>query len=1268
MRHHDECRDVVLGEDFWAWEAAIQRRWIDFIVPDVEVDFHLVLPAPTTAATPNEIHIILAQNLREFECSSLVTTYDNAVLRGAPYTAAIILPSAVLNAEIVRAAGKAAFCPPQAPTATCTCWHGGVHIPEGRRYPNRNGFAFVLIIHRQLPSNFWEEDYNGWDGVNLLQTRAVHQPAGEGRLTTGQVAHTQWPSHADQDRHQTIDFHEPILAFEGFDSHFFLPELALEHICDAHPAHSWLQDWWDFATPGSEIWVYYDGSATCFDGKPSVTAAAAAFIKIYHKWYFAGAVAAPLPFARDSYAAEHYASAISLKLGYDLLKLHEAMGSATPTLHFCFDSLTVGHQTAGLWHCFKHPVLGAVLRNIHRLIETRFDPTIFHWHVKGHSGHPGNELVDSLAQQAHEREPDATTDWLAMLGQNSFKSCSDWFWILFDTEFHAFWDQHQLHLAMPGTQPHVDLLHSPAPLPHSEGPVQVHLRLATCNVLSLCGARDEHECGLSGPARQQMLLQQFSEEGITIFALQETRLKRIHRAHADDYFLFRAAATAKGHYGIVVGIAKHMTFASTITDGKTREFQFKEHHVSIILETPRALILRINTGIIRFLVIAGHAPHTGHPQDEINHWWHEISASIPKAYQDWPVILLADANASVGHHPSDAIGDYHAGPFEVKSEGFENFVHRHHIWLPSTFEDSQRGPSATWFHTSGKSRRIDYVGVPRDWPATHCEAWTSDIVDPSITKTDHLAACVDLRFLWTCTPSRSAQRHHGRLHIECKDLNLHGLLQQPSIEPHVDVHTHAAQLQSALLEALHSSRRPAAPAPRKKTMSTSTWELVLQKRAARRHLAELNKRQRLDVLELLFDTWRQRNSLQVAFIHDYNQLFSAQDLLIAKAWSTFRQLGRQVVQALRFDDMIFFQALLAEGADLLTPADVRRFWAVIRRSLPRFKQRKASPAPARIEALEDQLVPYLCELELGEPIAEHDLVLRCHQRQLATMLTLPTEPIAASALPTLTAFETSLRTTTPHRATGLDLVPAGVHHEHASTTARFYYSLLLKIHLWCAEPIQFKGGVMCMIHKKGNLTEASNYRGILLLASIAKRIHSLTRTTLMRTLEPHRAVGQLGGFSHQMVQFGFHAVNTWTRTLAAQGLSTAVLYLDLKSAFHHLLREFALGVSDQIDFDNILADLRAAGHPLDAAFHGQRFIGALESIGGDPRLLQLLRDIHTDTWFTLSQAELIRTRRGTRPGSPLADAIFHVVMAQIMSEVRSWIYTQEAFVDQLKAF
>ena len=52
---------------------------------------------------------------------------------------------------------------------------------------------------------------------------------------------------------------------------------------------------------------------------------------------------------------------------------------------------------------------------------------------------------------------------------------------------------------------------------------------------------------------------------------------------------------------------------------------------------------------------------------------------------------------------------------------------------------------------------------------------------------------------------------------------------------------------------------------------------------------------------------------------------------------------------------------------------------------------------------------------------------------------------------------------------------------------------------------------MCLIPKKGGLNLAKNHRGILLVASIAKRMHGLLRSQLMRKLQTKRLEGQIGG-------------------------------------------------------------------------------------------------------------------------------------------------------------
>lgn len=211
------------------------------------------------------------------------------------------------------------------------------------------------------------------------------------------MAHAQCPSGRHEPSQtdegiQKVDLHEAIVLFENFDAHFLLPEFLLPAVKEWHPAYSWTLTWGLSRTWPRALGLYHDGSAATKAQEAKVSAAAAAFLRVGNTWIFAGAISAPLPFATDSYAADRFASAINLKLWYDILKVHEGLGATIPDVHFCFDSLTVGSQTAGIWNCFRQPTLGAALRNVHRLIETRFGPSLYHWHVRGHVGHLGNEL------------------------------------------------------------------------------------------------------------------------------------------------------------------------------------------------------------------------------------------------------------------------------------------------------------------------------------------------------------------------------------------------------------------------------------------------------------------------------------------------------------------------------------------------------------------------------------------------------------------------------------------------------------------------------------------------------------------------------------------------------------------------------------------------------------------------------------------------------------------------------------------------------------
>ena len=1238
---HDECRSVVLGNDFWLWEGAIIHRWRDFVLDGVEVDFVIVTPTPPSANEIDEVHIIVYQNIAAFEHPSLITSFDNGVLRGIPYTSAALLPSAVTKTDILRCMGKDRVCPPERPDTACSCWYGDYEIRDGERFANRHGYSFNLYIQRSLPDNFWEDDMSiieeEIDATDLLQ-RSTHKQT-----------------------KQNIDFEPVAKAFDWLDSHLFLPCFDLPHLHDTHPAWPWTTTWWDYETPCTEIHIYTDGSF----GSNNAAAAIAAFVRTEEGWCFAGAMSSKLQMAHNAYGAELLGITVAAKVAYDILKIHSALFDWAPPVTLCYDALTAGHQASGAWRCAAQPLIGRALRGIILLVETRFQTSMNYVHIPGHSGEPGNELVDTLASEAREGQKVAPfDDWICSITKNEFVDALDWMWALFAREYAGLWKGNVLHHPGPATMPTNSLLPVHELQQRSEEDkmqvAEISLRMATCNVLSLKGSVEDNT-SMAGLSRQRALLSQFAEEKIMIFGLQETRLRKLHSGHDEDYFLFKAAATSQGHFGIIAGLAKKIPYGSVWCSRiqRRRPVFFKKEHFKILAFDPRFLILKIDTPYLRAVLIVGHAPHTGNDMGIIESWWEQLHAAVPQAYAKWPLILLCDANAAVGFETSQHIGEHQASKQDEKAAAFESFIARNELWIPSTFAEYHQGDGMTWEHTSGKKKRLDYVCIPMAWRAQSCTSWISDAIDPTLVRNDHAAACAEIKFLAAYPLMTATKQQNHKLVIEDTEVDWRGL--ETSFPATLDVHSHLHHLQGCLVKHLQPmQRRRHVARPVKETMSASTWALVCEKRTWRRTLAEYNKIQRTTILEYVFGRWKKGRTQANA---EVNKLLVMQDKLIAGALWHFRRLGRSVTRSMRSDDRNFFAGLLQDGAEFLAPTQVKQLWAVIRRSIPKFQTRRCGYDPHVLGFLDHSCLDYFRQLELGVDETSDDLVLQCLTHQQAEQDGAP-QQVSLQSLPTRFEFEAALRDTCMDRATGFDCVPSAIYHKNAAFLADYFYQVLIKTFLWGAEPVQNKGGILKMIPKKPGALEPQSFRGILLLPTLAKRVHALVRGRLMKQVALKRDPGQMGGYPGQQVAFGAQTIRTLASVFSAQGWSSAVLYVDLSTAFHHLVRELVTGATSETAFQEVLRALHQSGTPLDASIHGSALIGLLAEHGIDPLLLRLLRDIHAHTWFVLAgnSQQMIWTKRGTRPGSPLADAIFHVLMASIAGDLRGWLSQQEDFV------
>lgn len=1067
-----------------------------------------------------------------------------------------------------------------------------------------------------------------------------------------------------------VDFEPAQMALQWLDTHFTLPtydiEAQLESLaCWLPQCLDWIrQDWYDWEGPVERIRVYYDGS---FDSQTDTSGSAtAAFVLQDGIWKFAGASSVQQQKPQfESYTAELTASLIACKQVFDLVKINAEIFAASPSVEFVYDSLSVGKQSEGQWQARQDPITCHAIRSIVRVIEKRWKVSCQHLHVAGHSGDPGNELVDTLARCAAQGKPLQNWDaFLEQITQKNFVQSLEWVWALFTSHLGSSWQSNQLELPTnSATNPDsTKILPFGETISTTVGHGNIKLQLLTCNVLTLLPGPQQIEVwGAGGPTRLQTMLRQMKQAEVSIFAFQETRLRTDLKLRHDDFFVLHAPANERGHFGIMVGIAKTQAFAFHDNGKPHDQGWFEESQFAVIVAEPRLLILRVCNELLKVIIIAAHAPHTGATLEDIEDYWQRIDSYIGPKYNSWPKLLLADANSRVGDSPNNHIGPHDAETSCPKSDAFCHFVAQQHLFLPATFVDLHEGPSGTWKHPNGTWTRNDFIGVPFDWPLTQCLSWTDLEIDFSLTKDDHRPARALLR--WSAairSQDLQAKRAKACPPQICPNA-MKSLLAEPINQSATDVHTHFGMLQDSLASCTRSTEPLHFRKPQKTHMTSTTWELVCAKKKWRANLARCQRLQTRTTMHLLFAAWR--HSIHgICFTqeaHSFDAILKQLDRDVAVALYNFRTLGIQVTQATRRDDMVFYQNLAQESSRWLGPSETRQFWKVLRRSLPRFRQRRRGFDPLSIEPLEDQWMPHFTQLEVGEQMHPAELLHDCHERQRQTA---PAQMhFTIAELPSLMQLEDVLRQTKPHKATGHDTLPSVLFRNHACDLAEAFFPLLLKMMVWQQEPFAGKGGPLAVIHKKGNHLVASNYRGIMLLPTFTKRVHALLRTQLMQLLERQRPPGQLGGFSHQQVMYGSQSLQVFGRIMDTLKLTSAVLFLDLATAFHRLVREWVSGVHVPADLLNVFQALEQEG--LDVAEMCERIHmpSLLETLRAPPFLIQLMKDIHASTWMTIGSRRFANTKRGTRPGSPLADCVFHILMADILHKLHDWIHRQEDF-------
>ena len=680
-------REVDLPPDPTMWIVTILQHWADEYKIEHGVDVFLVSPTPlrTQWSYEEQFHVIVHQQPLPDHISILTTFLDHTAGHADPpgIHRAVVVPKHIRRSDVLVKTGLDEWCEDGDSIWTCRVDYSTLAIDDDTGLVGNNGFSLrISVLPDHQPA--WQT-LNGQDNINdetdLLQ-RTMHSTPRR-------------PLNSDEDDKVRIDMHPAILAFEWIDSHFLLPCYLLPDDLPWHPnALPWLSlEPWEPHFGCGEIAVYHDGTSNKqLQGAGGVVV----FIRAGPHWFAGGHWAFPLCNS-NSYQAELYAALVATKATHDILKIVSLYQTSAPYVWFGYDSITVGRQAASDWQCRKEPKIGLAIRALRDLIHRRFGVFCDSFHIRGHTGDPGNEIADTLATAAAQGVHTVEIGNLDYILKNdNLQTGLAWIWMLFEYDFHHRWDGHSLTFPrLPTTSPDStvfpQLLKAETPREHGE----VHLILCSCNVLSLKEHIHETFVSTGSATRQASIIQQLDEQHVRIFALQETRIKSTRQVQHDRFLLIKGPATQQGQGGMMMGFSTCQPHGYLHMDNRKVPVYFKKEHIAIIDAGPRRLIVRISTPVLRCIAIAGHAPHTGAPDDEISLWWDQLHLAVPDRYKTWPRILLCDANARTGAHDCQGIGDHQKKSLRSQDPlktSFKSMTFGYHLPSPhSTMDLEVRG-------------------------------------------------------------------------------------------------------------------------------------------------------------------------------------------------------------------------------------------------------------------------------------------------------------------------------------------------------------------------------------------------------------------------------------------------------------------------------------------------------------------------------------------------------------------------------------------------
>ena len=1004
-------------------------------------------------------------------------------------------------------------------------------------------------------------------------------------------------------------------------------------------------------------YIYTDGS---FDGKTDTTKATWACviyteedgIAVLRDWYadFVETDSTSTSWFGAENAGVRSAEATALIVAL----LYSLQAGQTLYTKIFSDALTVLNVARGQWESTANDNLMQNLRATYLANWTlRKDDGLQTKHVKSHTGIIGNEFADYLAVQVRLGNlparplPRTYERWFGTQPPHI-----QWAWLRFDelirpSVMASYVDTKMIWTGPDPSKP-INWLPSVAETTRTDSLPLVNLKCVQFNV-----------CTLRKPGATAYLRQQLEHHRVHVAALQETRTPE--PIIMDTNYTRIISPAHEGHGGCEIWLSRTLPIGSH--DGQ--KVYIERNNVLVLHSDPELLIIDLTIMGKTLLIISAHAPHRAHQREHISQWWKALADNIQHRQQGRHVMCFIDANARVGScYPW--IGNVDEETNDTAGDEMLQICQQFNLKILNTFDNIHYGTSATWqgWQTQTKDTRIDYILTTITDELTCTGTWTDNCLDAGHVKLDHIPLFAQIAF------QPGVHKTLPRPPKFDRDQMMHATSDQwqkffsdwPHIPWNIPVTEHAAIIEQHLHEKLAEHFPAQLRHCRDSCFRDDTWKLHMEKLYIKKLLSQQKKIWDLRSMDLAF------RRLQTPELYGpcpaATATMTAMAIRSASRLQRYKTVCGELEVAIKMDRNVQVKNMAndlagcnaKEVTKFMRPLRMgRRLQGIGQHQLPMVNMADGTVA-ATHEAARSRWRQHFAQMESGVVTTPIDLALNANGGDLW-------EDMTYGDIPTIFEFETQLRKTKSRKACGLDGLP-GELLKHAPTYVAYHvYPLLQKMSLWGSEPLQYKGGRLAVVHKKGSPQEVDHYRALLISSALGKSIHNTWRRRSIPMMRQFADPLQISAQQGALVAQAAHLVRLHMGAAKRQGFSSFVLFLDIKSAYYQLVRQHAM------DLDNSDLGLVTLLHRLGIEHHIDEIAQALQEpstlrqMDCPEPLHRMISTFHEQTWFLINNDnQIVETSRGTRPGDGFADVVWTLAYSRFIRRLTDRLHATGAFM------